>query len=77
MNNTDDKTHFKQLRKRYKQFIDLNKKLNDNYKLLMKNVEGCPTNTFTLPIGNMDESYIKKRKEKLNVYLNVGLKDAN
>ena len=69
-NDLDDKIHYKQLRKRYKQFIDLNKKLNENYKSLMKQVEG-PTNYFTLPIGNMDESYIRKRKEKLNVFLRV------
>jgi hypothetical protein len=36
----------------------------------MKNIEG-PTNFFALPFGNMDGDYIKKRKEKLSVFLNV------
>jgi hypothetical protein len=62
----------KRILRRFKEFVNLHKKFEENiaFKPLTKSIKG-PTNFLSLPIGNMDEEYIKKRKSKLNAYLNV------
>lgn len=58
--------------RRYKQFISLQKDLENNYliKHYLKNLKGL--SKFNLPIGNMEQELVEKRRRKLNDYLNVG-----
>ncbi|CAF0930703.1 unnamed protein product, partial [Brachionus calyciflorus] len=56
----------KQIKRRYKEFVSLQKILED--KFCLKNLKG-PTK-FNSPIGNMEIEIVEKRRKKLNDYLN-------
>lgn len=61
----------KTIKRRYKEFISLQKGLEDNnmFKLYLKNIKG--PSKFNLSIGNMEHDTVEKRRKKLNEYLNV------
>ena len=71
MDQTGNLEH-KILKRRFKEFVTLQKSLEDNYLLrsYMKNIKG-PAKFLNLPIGNMGEDLIDKRKKKLSSYLSV------
>lgn len=63
---------FKKLKRRYKEFVQLQKSLEDNthFKHYLKNIKS-PAKYLVLPIGNMEIEYVEKRRKRLNDYLNV------
>jgi hypothetical protein len=60
------------IQRRFKEFVTLQKCIEDNaaYKFYIRNIRG-PSKIVNLPIGNMTEEYVEKRRKKLNKYLNV------
>ena len=62
----------KKLRRRYKEFVSLQKSLEENpqFKHFLKNIK-TPAKYLVLPIGNMESEYVEKRRKRLNDYLNV------
>lgn len=62
---------FKKLKRRYKEFVQLQKSLEDNshFKHFLKSIK-TPAK-YVLPIGNMEIEYVEKRRKRLNDYLNV------
>jgi len=62
----------KNVKRRFKEFVVLQKCLEENpkYKLFMRNIKG-PSKLLNLPIGNMEEELIEKRRKKLGHFLNV------
>lgn len=63
---------FKKLKRRYKEFVMLQKNLEENphFKHFLKHIK-TPAKYLVLPIGNMDGEYVEKRRKRLNDYLNV------
>lgn len=66
--NTEIKT--KQIKRRFKEFVSLQKSLDEQFHL--KNFKG--PSKFNSPIGNMESEIVEKRRLKLNKYLNVKFK---
>lgn len=66
-------TKFKTIKRRFKEFVVLQKSLEENNTLRMHlnkhNIKG--PSKFNFPIGNMGEDLIEKRRKKLCEYLNV------
>ena len=62
----------KNVKRRFKEFVVLQKCLEENAKCkgFMRNIKG-PSKVLNLPIGNMDEELIEKRRNKLSQFLNV------
>lgn len=62
----------KKLQRRYKEFVLLQKSLEENYqtKPFLKHIK-CPAKYWNLPIGNMDDELVAKRRKRLDDYLNV------
>lgn len=63
---------FKKLKRRYKEFVQLQKSLEENPQLkhFLKNIK-TPAKYLALPIGNMESEFVEKRRKRLNDYLNV------
>lgn len=62
------------VKRRYKEFVDLQIRLEENaeFKTFLKNISG-PSKFLNLPIMNMDEEVVERRRKKLNEYLKVKL----
>jgi hypothetical protein len=69
---TDDTNSKKLIQRRFKEFVTLQKCIEDNgtFKSYIRNIRG-PSKIVNLPIGNMTEEYVEKRRKKLTKYLNV------
>ena len=69
-----DKDCSKQMvvKRRYKEFVDLQSKLEENTELksFLKSING-PSKFLSIPIYNMDEDIVERRRKKLNDYLKV------
>ncbi len=65
-------TFTKTIKRRFKEFVALQKKLEENnlYRSFLKNVKG-PSKFINLSIGNMEEIVIEKRRKKLDQFLKV------
>ena len=72
--NNEDCSKFKSVKRRYKEFVDLQSKMEENplLKPLLKNIK-APSKFLNLPIGNMENEIIERRRKKLNEYLNVSI----
>ena len=62
------------IQRRFKEFVTLQKCVEDNvsFKSYTRNIRG-PSKIVNLPIGNMTEEYVEKRRKKLTKYLNVNI----
>ena len=71
-NDLENQVHIKNVNRRFKEFVALQKKLEENhlYRSFLKNIKG-PSKYLNLSIGNMENELIEKRRHKLNEYLNV------
>lgn len=67
-------SQFKKLKRRYKEFVQLQKSLEENphFKHFLKNIK--TPGKYLLPIGNMETELVEKRRKRLNDYLNVHFK---
>ena len=71
-NLSNEKTSVRRLvKRRFREFVTLHKYLEENVALrpLVKHVRG--PSGFSLPVGNMDDDCVEKRRVKLSKYLNV------
>ena len=62
------------VKRRYKEFVDLQSKLEENAELksFLKSING-PSKFLNIPIYNMDEDIVERRRKKLNDYLKVNV----
>ena len=60
------------MKRRYKEFVDLQVRLEENNELksYLKNING-PSKFLNIPIMNMDDEIVERRRKKLNDYLKV------
>jgi hypothetical protein len=60
------------VKRRYKEFVDLQVRLEENNELksYLKNING-PSKFLNIPIMNMDDEIVERRRKKLNDYLKV------
>uniref|UniRef100_H2YLR9 PX domain-containing protein n=1 Tax=Ciona savignyi TaxID=51511 RepID=H2YLR9_CIOSA len=67
---TEADLHEFQVRRRFREFLVLQDRLNEkrNIKKMMLKIRG-PSRMFPMPIGNLDEGYIEKRRKLLQAFL--------